>query len=387
MSLIFLAADFPPSKGGIQTVAYELPLALMRAGEEVAVVTVCQDGGEEFDATCAYPVVRVPVGSKLQIATNLAVGVDDLAYELSEKPRAIVATKWFPEGLAATWTLRSLSLPVALIAHGREFRLHGGNPLKWLLQKYILRQVRIAFAVSNWTAGELARAGVRRDRIHVVNNGIRSEVFEQPGDIERLRRELNLGAEPVLLTVGRLVARKGHADIIRLLPAVMRRVGPVTYVIAGSGPEEDSLRECADACGVAEHLRFAGAPSDDELPTYYHLCNVFVMPTRNVPGDPLEGFGIAYLEANAAGKPVIGTRCGGVADAIEDGVSGLLVEPGDDDALVDAVVKLLTDEELAARLGDGGRTRVRDHFTWDQIAARFLEGLASLLSKGSPQEP
>lgn len=385
MSLIFLAADFPPSRGGIQTVAHELPLALQRAGREVGVVTVCREGAEAFDADCPYPVVRVPEGGKTQVAANLAAGAEGIAAQLSGRPEALIATKWFPEGLAVTWALRHPRPPVALIAHGREFRLHGVNVLKWCLQRFILRQMDVAFAVSQWTAGELARAGMRPGRVHVIHNGVRPERFANAGDIAALRARLGIAPGPVLLTVGRLVPRKGHADVIRVLPRVMERVGALTYLIAGEGPQEQALRDAAQGTGVAEHVRFIGAPDDDDLPTIYHLCDVFVMPTRELPGDPAEGFGIAYLEANAAGKPVIAARCGGVADAVEDGVSGLLLPPGDDDALVEAIVRLIEDRDLARRLGEGGLQRVHERFTWDHVAQRLLEGLEEAGRTAAPR--
>lgn len=381
MALVFLAVDFPPARGGIQTISYELPLALQRAGQEIGVVTLCQDDAGKFDAECPYPVVRIPGGTKFQIAANLAMGVRDLAHQFNSDITACIATKWFPEGLAATWHLGQFGPSVALIAHGREFRLHGVNLLKWALQRYILQQVHLDFAVSHWTADQLARAGVHSNRIHVLTNGIRAERFAEAPGTSDLRRALDLGDEPILLTTSRLVARKGHADVIRLLPALIDRVGPVTYIIVGDGPEGRNLRQRAAEAGVVNHVRFTGNVSDEDLPAYYHLCDVFVMPTRVVCGDPLEGFGIVYLEANAAGKPVVGTDVGGVADAIADGVSGLLVPPNDDGALVDALASLLADPERARQLGNAGRQRVREQFTWDQVATRFLEGMERLKTR------
>jgi phosphatidylinositol alpha-1,6-mannosyltransferase len=375
MSLVFLGADFPPSRGGIQTVAFELPLALSQAGVEVAVVTVDREGAEAFDARCPYPVVRVPACSKLQMAANLAAGAAQAVAQLHSPPRAVVATKWFPEGLAARKVRASARVPIALIAHGREFRLHGGNPGKWLLQRYILAGVRAGFAVSQWTAGQLIAAGLPAERVSVVHNGIRPEVYAAPKAVEELRTGLGLDDAPVLLTVGRLVERKGHAAVIRALPQVMAQLGPVSYVIAGSGPEESRLRAEVERLHLQEQVHFAGAVADDQLPGFYHLCDLFVMPTRELRGDPVEGFGIVYLEANAAGKPVLATRCGGVADAVEDQVSGVLLEPGDEDALVEAIVSLLGDRARLQEMGQAGLRRVRGRFTWDRIAQEFLEGL------------
>jgi phosphatidyl-myo-inositol dimannoside synthase len=378
MSLIFLAADFPPSRGGIQTVAHELPLALQAAGEEVGVVTGCQPGAQEFDDACPYPVVRVPVGNKGQMATNLALGALELTEGFSERPRACIATKWFPEGLAATWTLKPFPPPFVLMAYGREFRLHGGNPLKWALQRFILKQVDLAFVCSTWTAGQLARARVRRNRIHVLHLGTRGERFSQPADPAALRTRLGLDDATVLLTTGRLIPRKGHADVINLLPALMERVGPVNYVIVGDGPQRKALQDLASGLGVTGRVHFAGEVPDGELPACYQLCDVFVMPARDLRGDPGEGFGLVYLEANAAGRPVVGTAACGVPDAIADDVSGLLVPPLDPPALLAALCRLLQDAGLRSRLGEAGRRRVLEEFTWERTAAEFLSGLEAL---------
>ena len=376
MSLVFLAADFPPSRGGIQTVAHELPLAIHRSGEAVGVVTVCREGGAEFDESCPYPVVRVPDGPKMQVAANLSAGVSGLIDQIPERPRAIIAIKWFPEGLAAINTIKINRPKIVLIGHGREFLLTGGNPLKWLAQKYILRQIDVCVAVSHWTAEQFVRAGVPSKRVRVVNNGVRPEPFMEPHDLAPLRESLGIGDRPVLVTVGRLVERKGHADVIRLLPSIIEQAGPVAYLIVGTGPEEKSLRDLATGLGLTDSVIFAGDVPGEDLPAYYQLSDVFIMPTKEVRGDPLEGFGVVYLEANAAGKPVIATRCGGVTDAVRDGVSGLLVKPGDDDALVAAAARLLTDREYAAELGRQGQERVRHDFNWDRVARRFLEVLS-----------
>lgn len=378
MSLIFLAADFPPARGGIQTVAHELPLALQAAGEEVGVVTICQPGAEAFDEACPYPVVRVPAATKGQIATNLALGALELVEGFSERPRACVATKWFPEGLAATWTMKPFPPPFVLMAYGREFRLNGGNPAKWALQRFILRQVNLAFVCSAWTARQLGASGVRPGRINVLHLGARGERFSQPGDTAGLRARLGLDDAPVLLTTGRLIPRKGHAEVISLLPSLQERSGPVNYVIVGDGPSRQALQDLARALKVADRVHFAGEVPDEELAGWYQLCDVFVMPARDLRGDPGEGFGLVYLEANAAGKPVVGTTAGGVPDAVADGVSGLLAPPDDPAALLAALERLLGDAELRARLGEAGRKRVLEEFTWERTAQELLAGLEEL---------
>jgi phosphatidylinositol alpha-1,6-mannosyltransferase len=159
----------------------------------------------------------------------------------------------------------------------------------------------------------------------------------------------------------------------------MERVGPVSYVIVGDGPRREALQDLAKALEVAGRVHFAGEVPEDELPAWYQLCDVFVMPTQDLRGDPGEGFGLVYLEANAAGRPVVGTAACGVPDAVADGVSGLLVPPQDLPALLEALCRLLGDADLRARLGEAGRRRVLEEFTWERTAAEFLAGLELLI--------
>jgi phosphatidylinositol alpha-1,6-mannosyltransferase len=153
-------------------------------------------------------------------------------------------------------------------------------------------------------------------------------------------------------------------------------VPDLVYVVAGDGPDRERLVELARRLGVDESVRFVGAVEDAELPLWYSLGDVFVMPSRSDPPD-VEGFGIVYLEAAACERPVVAARAGGVPDAVADGVSGLLVEPGDRDGLARALAELLSDPARRANLGRRARERVLAELTWDRIAdATFaaLEG-------------
>ncbi|MCD6360385.1 MAG: glycosyltransferase family 4 protein [Armatimonadetes bacterium] len=375
MSLIFLADDFPPARGGIQTYAAELARAVAEAGEEVRVVAGAQPGSEAFDADMPCPVLRVPTaGGYLPAAMNLAAGAEQAAAELEGPLRCLVCTKWSPEGPGAIWAARSLARPFVLLGHGGEFCLAQGQLMKWLVQRVVLRRAALCLANSSYTADLFRRARVPAERIGVIHGGVRPERFQAPPeDIERLRERLGLAGRPVLLTVARLVARKGHAQVLRALPRVLERVPDACYLVVGDGPLARELRELADELKLAENVVFTGPVSDADLAAYYGACDVFVMPSVPVRGELAEGLGLTFLEAAAAGRPSVGTRFGGIPDAIADGETGLLVEPGDEDQLADALTRLLADPDRARRMGEAARERVQAQFTWNTVADLFLQ--------------
>ncbi|NLB96282.1 MAG: glycosyltransferase, partial [Armatimonadetes bacterium] len=176
---------------------------------------------------------------------------------------------------------------------------------------------------------------------------------------------------PVLVTVSRLLERKGHDVVLRALPRIAAAVPEVAYLVAGTGPREPVLRRLAGELGVAERVVFAGRVPDEELADYYGAADVFIHPNRELPNGDVEGFGIVFLEANAAGKPVIGGNSGGTPDAVVDGVTGFLIDPNDVDAVADAAIRLLTDRDLARKLGEQGRERARTEFTWERAVERL----------------
>jgi phosphatidylinositol alpha-1,6-mannosyltransferase len=163
--------------------------------------------------------------------------------------------------------------------------------------------------------------------------------------------------------------RKGQDMVIQSLPRIRQRIPQVKYVMVGTGEELNSLIILAQALGVQDSVVFAGSVPDQELAAYYAACDVFIMPNRQI-GDDIEGFGIAYLEAGAAGKPVIGGKSGGTDDAIVDGVTGIRVDGNRSVEIADAVVDLLSAPDRAKTMGQCGRQRVESEFAWDAVVAR-----------------
>ena len=372
MSYLLLATDYPPQTGGIQRYHSNLALALQTLGREVHVIATEYPGWQEHDAAAAVPVTRVPgEGGKLAITRRLRDEAVRRAGSLQEPLRGIVSTKWSPEGPGAMQAARRLGVPWGVFGHDREFILHAANVVKWALQSYLLTHADLCFAISDYAAANFRRGFAPAARIRMVGCGIEIERFQpDPETAARLRQRHGLQGRPVLLTVARLVPRKGHLTVMQALRQVRARFPDVAYVIVGEGEFRPQLEQGIAAHGLHGNVIMAGAAADAELCGYYTMADVMVMPSYDIIGKPTEGFGLTFLEANCCGTPVIGSRSGGIPDAIAEGRSGLLVPPRNPGALAAAVERLLADPATAQEMGRTGQERARTQFRWEQVARR-----------------
>jgi len=173
-----------------------------------------------------------------------------------------------------------------------------------------------------------------------------------------------------ILFVGRLVKRKGVDDLINAFNILSGDLPAARLEIVGDGPERINLERMVVELGLGEKVSFSGSLRGEALYSRYLGCDVFVMPPRTMKDD-VEGFGTVFLEAGLAGKPSVGTRSGGVPEAILDGETGILVEEGDAQELASALKRILSDSDLGLRLGMRARARVLSEFTWERSADRI----------------
>jgi glycosyltransferase involved in cell wall biosynthesis len=180
----------------------------------------------------------------------------------------------------------------------------------------------------------------------------------------------------VVLYTGRIEFRKGSLELLRSVDRVAARLPDVEYVIAGARHNSINDRMLNGALGVngtRKHVQMVGHVPWQKLADLYRRASVFVMPSY------YETFGISVIEAMAFGLPVVATKAGGLPEVVEDGVTGILVPPGDSEALGDALLRLLLDPDLRARMGQAGRERVRSEFTVDRIVAQTLDVYQSVI--------
>ncbi|WP_055567277.1 glycosyltransferase family 4 protein [Streptomyces atriruber] len=369
--------DFPPRQGGIETFVDTL---VRRFPPGAAVVyTSAEPGDVTYDRTFPHPVVRdrartlLPTRRTGERAVALArrYGCDSV---------------WFgaaaPLGLLAGRLRREASVrTVVATTHGHEVWWARTPGARALLRRIGAGADRVTY-LGESTRGPVRRAmdpGVRFERLVP---GVDARAFRPGLDGWPVRERYGLGdGRPVVLCAARLVPRKGQDTLIEALPMVRRAVADATLLLVGTGPHEARLRELAAAEGVADDVVFAGGHPHHAMPRFYAAADAFAMPCRTRRrGLEVEGLGIVFLEAAAAGLPVVAGDSGGAPDAVLDGESGYVVDGRSPAAVADRLVRLLRDRELARGMGEKGRAWVRGEWDW----GRSYEVLAGLLRQCGP---
>lgn len=281
--------------------------------------------------------------------------------------------------LPAWLVQKQTGIPFGVFTYGADMLRHQKQITRFLFNP-LLCAAQNVFPDSQ-RAGEISKdIGVMPDKIHIVHPSVNIERLNRNIAPNVIREKFDLQGKKCILSVGRLVERKGYDIMIRALPEILKKTPSAHYIIVGRGEQEIHLRKLAKDLNVTSHITFAGYISDDDLGSYYALCDVFAMISREISEKSnIEGFGIVYLEANLFGKPVVAGRSGGVEDAVVHGKTGLLVDPHSPVEVSEALLSLLNNPELAQRLGDAGRTRVLNDFTSEAGAQKVL-GILSRIS-------
>ena len=254
--------------------------------------------------------------------------------------------------------------------------------LKYYSMRHQLGVLRRAQAVVAQTPREyrfLASCGVPEERLHLIGAGVDpAAVTGGDGAAFRARHAI---ADPIVSIIGTTAHDKGTPHLVEALRALWREGREATLVIAGPPMEHFTRYFAALPDADRARCRFLGFISDEEKRDLLAATDLFAMPSRT------DSFGIVYLEAWCCGVPVIGARAGGVPDVIADGDDGLLVPFGDPPALADAVRTLLDDRALARRMGERGRAKTLERFTWDRVVAAFARVYDDLLRGGAAATP
>jgi phosphatidylinositol alpha-1,6-mannosyltransferase len=287
----------------------------------------------------------------------------------------LVASGW----LAATCR-RWFRLSSIIYVHGEEISSRMDYDLKGHRRQRALDSADAIVAVSRFTREALeATMGVPAAKITLISNGVDLQRFAPRPRRQDLMARYDLVGRRVLLTVGRLYARKGMDRVIESLPDVLRVLPDVRYLLVGDGTYRAELERLAVAHGVREAVVFAGAVTDAELVDHYALADAFIMANRELPDGDTEGFGLVFLEANACGIPVIAGKAGGSVDAVTDLVNGLVVDGDRTQEISVAILRLFQDDALREQLIQTGNT-VAARSGWDGRVQQFLDLCDRLVS-------
>jgi D-inositol-3-phosphate glycosyltransferase len=361
--------------GGQNVHVGELSRALARAGHEVSVYTRATDTAtpERVVTDQGFTIVHVPAGPRRELPKDelyphMAEFAEWLTRDWAGRPPDIVHAHFWMSGLASVLATRALDIPMTHTYHalGTVKRRHQGQddtspPERIDVERMVGRHADRVIATCSDELFELIRLGVPGERICIVPSGVDPTVFrpDRESGRNRLRHRL--------LSVGRLVPRKGFDLAIRALPSL-----PDTELVIAGGPprarlardaEAIRLRSCAEQHGVADRVRLLGQVPRRRMPELLRSADLVLCTPWYEP------FGIVPIEAMACGTPVVATAVGGLTDTVVDGGTGRHVPPGEPAALATAVGSLLADPGRRAAMSAAGRNRVCARYCWERVAA------------------
>jgi phosphatidylinositol alpha-1,6-mannosyltransferase len=279
---------------------------------------------------------------------------------------------WFgaaaPLGISAKWLRLPKIKRIVTLTHGHEIWWAKIPPFSWLM-RFSASHIDNFGYLGSFTAKEISRV-VPSEKLIQIAPGIDVEHFRPRGD--GLRRELNLSDSPVIVSVGRLVHRKGQDRLLEALSIIKDEYPDITLLLIGEGPYRKELEGISRKLKLTENVKFLGRVAYEDLPNYLSVGDFFVMPARTrLFGLEVEGLGIVYLEASACGLPVIVGNSGGAPDAVRHGETGFVVNGKDVREIAERSLYLLRNEELRFSMSEQARLFAENNWDWDIWAEEF----------------
>jgi len=370
---LLITNDFPPRSGGIQS--YVQSLAERLPAGELVVYAPAWAGAVAYDARQPFPVFR---HSKSLMLPGREVRRRAIELIRDHQLEAV----WY--GAAAPLSLLTPALRAAGIV--RTVASTHGHEVGWSMvpgARGALRRIGqsndVITFVSQFARRRISAALGPDAALEYLPPGVRVDTFRPDPAARRMIRERHGVAPeaPLLLSVSRLVARKGQDSLIKAVPAITDEVPNLRVLIVGDGPDAPRLRGLIASLGLTDQVILAGHVDWSDLPAHYAAGDVFAMPCRTRgSGLDVEGLGIVFLEASASGLPVIAGQSGGAPETVQSGRTGVVVDGRDVPAIAVAATDLLRHPDRAACWGANGRAWVGAQWNWDRSATRLAELLS-----------
>jgi phosphatidylinositol alpha-1,6-mannosyltransferase len=370
--ILLVTNDFGPRAGGIET--FVIGLLERIKGHEVTVFTSQQGDTSVYDQQWIekFGVRVIRDQSKILLPS----------WRVTRAAKKIVAAKNINVvvfGAAAPLALMSPSLrksgvkKIIALTHGHEVWWAKIFPFR-LAIKRIGKNVDHLTYLGEFTRQAISKPLTRKSTTEMVKiaPGIDTAHFIPQPDAMQKRKELGLQDKKIIISVGRLVHRKGQDNLVQAMPAVLKKIPNAHLLLVGEGPYRKHLEKLVMKSSLEQNVTFAGRIMYDRLPSYLSAADLFAMPSRSrFFGLEVEGLGIVYLEASACGIPVVAGNSGGAPDAVLEGVTGLCVDGTNIEQITAAIVEICSDAERASHMGAAGRNWIVNQWRWDIWSKEF----------------
>jgi phosphatidylinositol alpha-1,6-mannosyltransferase len=371
--VLFVTNDFGPRAGGIET--FIIGLIQRRPFGQTIVYTSFQENSAQFDADwlANYGVRVIRDRSKILLPTpRVALHLRGIIKKEGITTAAFGAAA--PLGLLSASMKRAGVVRTVALTHGHEVWWAKVFPFNLLLRR-IGSTVDVLTYLGEFTRKAISKALSAKAQSAMVKiaPGIDVEHFI-PTDASSLRESLGLADKKVIVSVGRLVHRKGQDHLIEAMPEILKNVPRAHLLLVGEGPYREYLQNLVHQLKLESSVTFIGRIQYQDLPMYICVGDIFAMPSRSrLMGLEVEGLGIVYLEASSCGLPVLAGDSGGAPDAVIQNETGLVVSGTDNKEIASAAVALLTNLEASQKMGTVGRQWIVDNWRWEIWSKAFEE--------------
>jgi len=371
MKIFQVVPYFPPHIGGMEFYVQRLSEELAARGHEVIVFTSSKAGFPYYDKVNGVKICRLKTLTKVY---NVPIAPSLFWKLLQEKKPDIVHAHQYPVFFSDVSAAMSKLRRMVLLLHVHVISEPKSAFSSFISEMYYRTLGRLTFKTAPGVItpsfaykSKLFEMGVEPEKIRVIPYGIDLSRFHFKNDGEAFRKRYNCDGSSVILSVGRLNYQKGFQYLLKAMPIVLQQIPDAKLVIVGDGEQFTYLNELSQSLGLGNSVIFTGGIPPMDIPDAYAAADVFVLPSM------FESFGIALIEAQAAGKPVVGTRVGGAPEALRENETGFLVGPRDSEQLGEAIIRVLSNEELAREMGENGKKFVEAQFDIRNIVDKVTD--------------
>ncbi len=383
LKIMIFTYEYYPKIGGVGTYTYNIAKTAAKLGFNVTLLAPSFNfpNVSSFDESQSFKTIRYKGGRKVSKINLLYLIYNAYFYlRTNYKQYDIIHCTDWPTQIALNVVSKLIPLEFSITNYGSEILAYRSNKLLKFLSSGLFNRAKAIITISEFTKHLIEQHHidfVNSERINVIPCGIGHNMLYEPiKHVNHFKKRLGIAIDCfVFLTLSRIDIRKGHELVLKCLINMPKEIlEKIKYVIVGEGFYMKKLKKIVQDYNLDKYVIFTGYIEECDKIAIYDLCDVYIMPSRQV-GVGVEGFGISFLEAAARGKPSIASNHGGVPEVVLNSKTGLLVEQDDLDGLKNAMISIYHNEKLCKNLGIAAKERVKKEFTWERITQKTFNFL------------